>query len=86
MSLDLKHVAFIVIAKRAIRDAQRENEKLNMSLAETLRAAAWYAREEAEGMTASAFGDAAGELALHRQGAMNRFNEAMKNWDDCEAL
>lgn len=81
--VDLKHTAFIVIAKRAIRDAQRENEKLNMSLAETLRAAAWYAREEAEDMTVGAFGDAAEELGLHRQGATNRFREAMKNWDDC---
>lgn len=49
------------------------------SFAENLRAAAWYAIEEFPAVTASVFGDAAVLAGLHRQGAINRFNEAKKN-------
>lgn len=49
--------------------------------AEQLRWAAWLVREEMPEATSSQFGDAAKELGLHRQGAMNRWNEAMKNWE-----
>lgn len=50
-------------------------------LAEQLRWAAWLVREEMPGTTSAQFGDAAASLGLHRQGAMNRWNEAMKNWE-----
>lgn len=49
--------------------------------AEQLRWAAWLVREELPDTTSSQFGDAAASLGLHRQGAMNRWNEAMKNWE-----
>jgi hypothetical protein len=48
--------------------------------AESWRAAAWYAIDDVPGVTSSMFGDAAAQLGYHRQGAMNRFNEALKNW------
>lgn len=50
-------------------------------LAEKLRWAAWLVREVMPATTSSQFGDAAAMLGLHRQGAMNRWNEAMKNWE-----
>lgn len=49
------------------------------SLANVLRCAAWEAIEGIPGITASLFGDAAATLDLHRQAAMNRFNEGKKN-------
>lgn len=50
--------------------------------AEQLRWAAWLVREElGDGITSTQFGNAAASLGLHRQGAMNRWNEAMKNWE-----
>lgn len=55
------------------------NHKLRMPLAENLRAAAWYVMDDFPGVTASVFGDAAVLAGLHRQGAINRFNEAKKN-------
>lgn len=49
---------------------------------EQLRWASWFVREELGDTIASAqFGDAAASLGLHRQGSMNRWNEAMKNWE-----
>lgn len=56
------------------------NHPLGMSLAENLRAAAWYVKEEFPGATSSDFGDAAVACGLHRQAAMNRWNEAMVNY------
>ena len=50
-------------------------------LAEQLRWAAWAVREAFPSTTSGEFGDAAASLSLHRQGAMNRWNEAMKNWE-----
>lgn len=54
---------------------------LGMSLAENLRAAAWYVMEEYPDTTAAEFGDAASLCGCHRQGAINRWNEARKNWE-----
>lgn len=48
-------------------------------LAEALRAAAWFVMDELPATTASDFGDAAALMGLHRQGAMNRWNEAKHN-------
>ncbi len=58
------------------------NHPLNMSLAENLRAAAWYVMEEFPAAIASDFGDGAKIAGVHRQGAMNRWNEALKNLPD----
>lgn len=55
------------------------NHPLGMSRAENLRAAAWYVKEEFPAATSSDFGDAAVVCGLHRQAAMNRWNEAMAN-------
>lgn len=51
-----------------------------MPLAENLRAAAWVVMEEFPQATAANFGDAAATKGLHRQGAINRWNEAKHNW------
>lgn len=48
-------------------------------LAENLRAAAWYVMDEFPEARAADFGDAAATKGLHRQGAINRWNEARKN-------
>lgn len=48
-------------------------------LAENLRAAAWYVMDDFPQATARDFGDAAATKGLHRQGAINRWNEAKKN-------
>lgn len=53
-------------------------------LAEALRAAAWFVMDELPDATASDFGDAAATLGLHRQGAMNRWNEAKQNLEIAE--
>lgn len=55
------------------------NHPLRMPLAENLRAAAWYVMEEHPEAIARDFGDAAALCGLHRQGAINRWNEAKKN-------
>jgi len=46
--------------------------------AEAMRCAALSAQAEFPHVTASQFGDAAATLGHHRQGATNRFREAMK--------
>jgi hypothetical protein len=48
-------------------------------LANALRCAAVFVHDEFPEATASDFGDAALTLGLHRQAAMNRWNEAKKN-------
>ncbi|QWY83375.1 hypothetical protein [Rhizobium phage RHph_X3_2] len=53
---------------------------LGMPLAENLRAAAWVVMEEYPDAVARDFGDAAATKGLHRQGAINRWNEAKQNW------
>ncbi|QIG73286.1 hypothetical protein EVC02_065 [Rhizobium phage RHph_N17] len=55
------------------------NHKLRMPLAENLRAAAWYVMDEFPSALARDFGDAAVLAGLHRQGAINRWNEAKAN-------
>ena len=55
------------------------------SLAEALRAAAWFVMDEFPEAVASDFGDAAQTLDLHRQGAINRWNEAKRNWAEAMA-
>ena len=55
------------------------NHKLRMPLAENLRAAAWYVMEDFPEAKARDFGDAAALCGLHRQGAINRWNEAKAN-------
>lgn len=55
------------------------NHHLGMCLAENLRAAAWYVMEDFPDAKAADFGDAAVLAGLHRQGAINRWNEAKKN-------
>ena len=42
--------------------------------------AAWRVFEEAPEAKARDFGDAAAAMGLHRQGAINCWNEAKKNW------
>lgn len=49
------------------------------TLANALRCAAQIAHEEYPDATSSDFGDAAASLGLHRQAAMNRWNEAKAN-------
>lgn len=49
------------------------------ALAESLRAAAWFVMDEFPEAKARDFGDAAARLGLHRQGAINRWNEAKHN-------
>lgn len=49
------------------------------SFAENLRAAAWYVMDDFPHARARDFGDAAVLAGLHRQGAINRFNEAKAN-------
>lgn len=49
--------------------------------AESLRAAAWFVMDDFPLATSSDFGDAAILCGLHRQGAINRWNEAKKNLD-----
>lgn len=51
------------------------------SVSETLRAAAWNVMDTFPNATASDFGDAAAMLGRHRQGAINRWNEAVKNME-----
>ncbi len=63
--------------------AKTINEEVNRfrgqeTFANAMRCAAQMVMEEVEGATASDFGDAAASLGMHRQGAMNRFNEAKK--------
>lgn len=50
-------------------------DRAQYGLADALRTAAWGAIEELDA-TSAQFADACAELGLHRQGAMNRFNEA----------
>lgn len=64
-----------------IIEIEMERHGAGETYAEKLRWAAWLVREEHPGTTSSQFGDAARESGLHRQGAMNRWNEAMKNWE-----
>lgn len=54
---------------------------LGMSLAENLRAAAWYVMDDFPAAIARDFGDAAVLAGLHRQGAINRWNEAKANYE-----
>lgn len=49
------------------------------TLANALRCAAWFALDEYPDLKAAEFGDAAASCELHRQGAINRFNEAKAN-------
>lgn len=51
-------------------------------LANALRCAAVFVRDEFPAATASDFGNAAASLGLHRQAAMNRWNEAKNNMGD----
>lgn len=55
------------------------DHQLKMVAAENMRAAAWYVMEEFPDATSTDFADAAVMLGLHRQGAINRWNEAVKN-------
>lgn len=52
------------------------------TLANSLRCAAQMIHEDDPSVTASQFGDAAVLCGLHRQAAMNRWNEAKKNCGD----
>lgn len=56
------------------------------TLANQLRCAAWFAHEDFPKATSSDFADAAVSLGLHRQGAMNRWNEGIKNLKELEAF
>lgn len=48
---------------------------------EAIRWAAWLVREEFPAAKVQDFAAAAVQLGMHRQSTMNRWNEAMKNWD-----
>lgn len=52
------------------------------TLANALRCAAWFVHDEFPDATSTDFGDAAASVGLHRQAAMNRWNEAKKNAGD----
>lgn len=52
-----------------------------MTLAENLRAAAWYVMEDFPQATSKDFADAAAAIGLHWQGARNRWNEAKANME-----
>lgn len=52
------------------------------TLATSLRCAALFVHEQFPDVVAKDFGDAAVLLGLHRQAAMNRWNEAKKNMGD----
>lgn len=58
---------------------------LGMNLSENLRAAAWYVMDDFPDATARDFGDAVLLCGLHRQGAINRWNEAKKNLEIANA-
>lgn len=49
------------------------------SLANALRCAAWFVMDEFPDAKAADFGEAATLLSLHKQGAINRWNEAKAN-------
>lgn len=55
---------------------------LSERLAETMRAAAFLAVTEVEGVTSAIFGDAAVLCGQHRQSSMNRYNESKAIWGD----
>ena len=68
------------------RIAQIITEELNRfpgeeTQANALRCAAMFVHDEFPDAKASDFGDAAAERGLHRQGAINRWNEAKKDFD-----
>jgi hypothetical protein len=50
--------------------------------ANALRCAAVFVNEDFPAATSADFGDAAASLGMHRQAAMNRWNEAKANWGD----
>lgn len=50
--------------------------------ANALRCAAVFVNEDFPSATSADFGDAAASLGMHRQAAMNRWNEAKANWGD----
>lgn len=50
--------------------------------ANALRCAAVFVNMDFPAATSSDFGDAAASLGMHRQAAMNRWNEAKTNWGD----
>jgi len=52
------------------------------TLANSLRCAAQMIHEDDASVTSVQFGDAAASIGLHRQAAMNRWNEAKKNCGD----
>lgn len=52
------------------------------TVANAMRCAAQFAHDDFPAATARDFGDAAASLGLHRQGAMNRWNEAKANCGD----
>ena len=75
--MSIKRIAAIIAVE--LERFAREDE----TLADAVRYAAVFAREEFPDMTSAEFGDAAVTLGLHRQGSRNRFNEAMKFLADC---
>lgn len=50
--------------------------------ANALRCAAVFVNMDFPAATSADFGDAAASLGMHRQAAMNRWNEAKANWGD----
>lgn len=65
-----------------IIEAEIERFPENETLANALRCAAWIVHDEFPDATSTDFGDAAISCGLHRQAAMNRWNEAKKNAGD----
>ena len=67
---------------RIVQIIQEERARFEgESYAEQMRWAAALVKEELPQTTGAMFGDAAASLGLHRQGARNRWNEAMKNME-----
>lgn len=72
----------IINAAADIIEAETSRFPGEERLAEAMRAAAFLAVAEVEGVTSGLFGDAAERCGLHRQSSMNRFNESRAVWGD----
>lgn len=70
----IEAIANEIEAQKGLELAERE--------AETMRATAFLVHSDHPEATSADFGDAAARLGMHRQGAMNRWNESKAIWGD----
>jgi hypothetical protein len=64
-------------AERQAEIAAWVSQPTRFRLSDALRFAAWQLMEEIPGYTSADFGDDCAALGMHRQGARNRYNEAL---------